>query len=450
MPISVADLIRGLDPERTVLLFGAGSSAPSNAPSVQDLKNHFESMFGISGKEYSLAEQTAIIENKTGNRAALVGALRDRFKGLIPTGALLNLPLYDWKSLFTTNYDRLIEDSYYRRSRPLASYSSNFDFGPKADARAVQLFKLHGTIEKDISDGDHSRIILTQNDYDATTDYREELFDRLKADLAGSHLIVIGHSLADQDIKGIVDRALTLKAKSGSGGQITLFMYSKDDDRALVYQSRGFQICFGGLDDFFAALTDRVVPSAGAAIPTGDPLDQFPALRPVTTDVAHQQSTARANVSAMFNGWPASYADIGAGLTFARDVADQIKAQLTAGDKFISILLGPSGVGKTTAIRQAITELGKINFLCWEHKPDQALLVEVWRGLAIFLKTNNLTGCLFVDDAHIDLAEINDLVDFLVADKNNSLRLVLVSRLQTSGTRGSKLRLCTDQALNIT
>jgi replication-associated recombination protein RarA len=129
----------------------------------------------------------------------------------------------------------------------------------------------------------------------------------------------------------------------------------------------------------------------------------------------------------MFNGWPASYADIVAGLTFARDVGDQVKAQLVAGDRFISILLGPSGVGKTTAIRQAIAKLVQSGFLCWEHKSEQTLLPDIWRSLAGFLKSNNLVGCLFVDDAHVDLVEVNDLVDFLVADGNNSLRLILAS-----------------------
>ena len=145
------------------------------------------------------------------------------------------MPLYEWKSIFTTNYDRLIEDSYQRRTRPVAVYSSNFDFGPKADPRAIQLFKLHGTIEKDISDGDRSQIILTQNDYDATADFREQLFDRLKADIAGVHLIVVGHSLADPDIKSIVDRALSLNAKSGGGGRVTFFMFTRDEGRASLF-----------------------------------------------------------------------------------------------------------------------------------------------------------------------------------------------------------------------
>jgi SIR2-like domain len=172
-----------------------------------------------------------------------------KFKGIVPTGALLNLPLYEWKSIFTTNYDALIEESYKRRSSPIYAYSSNFDFGIKEDPRAVQLFKLHGTLEKDVSDGDRSRIILTANDYDLTQEYREQLFDRFKADIAGCHLIIIGHSLADPDIKDVIDRALLLISKSGGGGRITAFIFTKDAGRATLFETRGLTVCFGGIDD---------------------------------------------------------------------------------------------------------------------------------------------------------------------------------------------------------
>ena len=177
-----------------MLLFGAGSSLPSNAPSVQDLQSYFERVFSVPVNGYTLAEQTAIIEHQTRDRPRLIGELRSRFRGVRPTGAILNLPLYNWKSIFTTNYDRLIENCYERRGRPHYSYSSNFDFGIKSDPDAVQIFKLHGSIDQDVVDGHRSRIVLTLNDYDLVSEFREQLFDRLKADIAGSHLIIIGHS----------------------------------------------------------------------------------------------------------------------------------------------------------------------------------------------------------------------------------------------------------------
>jgi hypothetical protein len=310
---------------------------------------------------------------------------------------------------------------------PAYSYSSNFDFGVKADPDALQIFKLHGTINKDVVDGDRSRIVLKLNDYDLVHEFREQLFDRLKADIAGAHLVIIGHSLTDPDIKDIVDRSFDLNTKSGGGGRITVFSYTRDPGRAALFESRGLAVCFGGLDDLFANLTSLIVPVPTTAIPSGDPLDLHPELRPTTIDVAHQLATARRDASAMFNGWPASYADIGGGLTFARNVADQIVSQLAGTDRTIAILLGPSGVGKTTAARQALTVLSQAGTLCWEHKVDQVLRPRAWRALAAHLRAKGLTGCLFVDEAHIELSELNDLVEGLASDGNVALRLLLVS-----------------------
>ncbi|MEY9234084.1 hypothetical protein ABIF68_002531 [Bradyrhizobium japonicum] len=427
MTIELKHLVSNLTIPRTVLLFGAGSSIPSNAPSVSDLQQYFEQKFSVPASGYSLAEQTAIIEHQTRDRARLIAELRSRFRGLQPTGALLNLPLYDWKSIFTTNYDTLIEESYKRRSKPYAMYSSNFDFGPKNDPDAVQIFKLHGTIDKDVSDGDHSRIILTENDYDLTSEFRDQLFDRLKADIAGCHLIILGHSLADPDIKSIVDRAVLLNSKSGGGGQITLFSYTRDEGRAALFESRGLTVCFGGLDNFFAELTTRLVHIPASAPSSGDPLDLHPGLRPMTTDAAHQLETGGANVSAMFNGWPASFSDIAAGLTFARRVSEQVADQFRIGGRSIAILLGPAGVGKTTAARQALSLLMRSDYFCWEHKPDHSLSWREWRKLASHLKANSIKGCLLIDDAHAELPEVNDLIDGLSSDDNDALKLILIS-----------------------
>ena len=198
MPIEVERLAAELQPERTVLLFGAGASLPSGAPSVGTIQKHFEKVFGVSGTVYSLSEQSGIIESRTHDRPRVIAELRKLFTPVRPTGAILNLPLYDWKSIYTTNYDRIVEESYERRSRSIAVYSSNFDFSVRRDPTAIQYFKLHGTIDKDVCDGNQSRIILTQADYDQTAEFRQALWDRFKADLAGAHLVVLGHSLGTE------------------------------------------------------------------------------------------------------------------------------------------------------------------------------------------------------------------------------------------------------------
>ncbi|MCJ2112906.1 SIR2 family protein [Methylobacterium sp. E-025] len=434
MPIDLTSFVKDIQPSRTVLLFGAGSSIPSGAPSVQVLQAHFEKIFGVSSQGYSLAEQTSIIEQNTRDRRRLIEELQSKFKHLNPTGAILNLPLYDWKSLYSTNYDELIEVSYKRRNRALNTYSTNFDFGLREDSNSTQYFKLHGTISKDVSFGDRSRIILTEADYDLTDEYRDQLFDRLKADVGASHLIIIGHSLADPDIKFVVNRALSLINRSGLQSRITLLLYTRDDGRATLFEGRGVEVVFGGLDDFFAGLVARIEPKP-ALVNSKDPLDRVPALRPVTVEVSHAIENQNASFSAMYNGWPASYGNIKSGHSFQRTAAYKIVEQFVRNESAIAVLIGPSGVGKTTAARQVLAALAEKGFHAWEHKEDQNFVPSRWRDVALYLKESDLDGVLFVDESHRELASINELVESLHRDQCKSLRFLLASTSYNWGPR---------------
>jgi len=146
MPITLQTLVDEIEPTKTVLLFGSGSSLPSGAPSVSELIDTFSKAHNITG-DFSLSELTGIIESKERSRVKLIATLRKRFANLKPTGGILNLPRYEWKSLYTTNYDRLIEDAYKGTRRHLVTISSNFDFTGDDVPGSLKLFKLHGSIE---------------------------------------------------------------------------------------------------------------------------------------------------------------------------------------------------------------------------------------------------------------------------------------------------------------
>jgi hypothetical protein len=430
---TVNSIVNRIQPQRTVLMFGAGSSIPSRAPTSQLLIDFFASRFSLPQSGFTLPEIASLAERKAG-RTALITALREQFRALKPTGGLLNLPLYEWKSLYTTNYDDLIEQCYQRRGLSVSVYSSDFDFGAQHNPLAPKLFKLHGTIDKDAVDGQRSRIILTDHDYDLTSMYREQLYNRLKSDLAGAMLIIVGHSLADPDIREIANKTASLNAQIENGGQIILLLYTRDEDRAALFESRGLTVCFGGIDEFFAGLLAKEFGSVATTVPD-DPLDRHPALRPVTIDVAHASDPGRCDVRSMFNGRPATHADILAGLTFDRSVGADIVAQLNAEDTQAAVLLGTSGVGKTTTARQVLQKIRSQDVLCWEHKSDMPLVVGEWIELAADLRERGLRGVLLVDDAHQYLFEINDLSDQLLAADNPHLRLFLVATRHQWGPR---------------
>ncbi len=435
MTISLEEVIQEIDIERTVLIFGAGASVPSNAPSAGSLIDLISSEFSIDSAGLNLREIAGLAENKR-NRNDLIRCIRTKFKNLKPFGSILNLPNYPWKSIYTTNYDTLVEDAYQRASRPLKAFSSNFDFTAHSEPGATKLFKIHGTIEKDVADGHSSRMILTDLDYDATSEFREALYDRLKSDIdPGTSVLIVGQSLVDEDLREVVQRAISINQKTMMAGRITLLLFTKDENRAKLFELRGIRIAFGGLDDLFAALSKKINTSPVIALNTDNPLDFIHSLRPVTIDVTEEVDPSRANVSAMFSGWPAKYADITRGLTFDRTIANDISQYFITSSKLCSVLLGASGVGKTSAARQAVLRLRKEGFLAFEHKQDHSVSSDDLLVLGLRLKQKGQNGVILIDEAHNHLFDLNNLIDSLVIGDCFALRLIMVSTRNHWGPR---------------
>lgn len=63
--ISIETLAQNIDPKRTILLFGSGSSMPSGAPSVSKLISTLEERFNIE-TGLDLREVSTVAEIKQG------------------------------------------------------------------------------------------------------------------------------------------------------------------------------------------------------------------------------------------------------------------------------------------------------------------------------------------------------------------------------------------------
>ncbi len=435
MPVSLLELIGDINPGQTVLVFGAGASVPSGAPSVADLVQDISQEFRIESGGLNLREISGLAEQKR-SRQDVISIVRKRFSGLRAKGSILNLPLYGWKSIFTTNYDEIVEDAYKRAGRSIKVFSSNFDFTVQSDPNAAKLFKIHGTIDKDVVDGSLSRIIITDGDYDLTEEYREVLYDRLKADISpGVRVLIIGQSLADQDLRDVIQRSIAINQKMHNQGRIGLLLYERDENRAQLLESRGVRVAYGGLDDFIAALALKAQDHAPAQSRSGDLLDSQVVLRPGTKSIDDELKPEQANASAVFNGWPANYSDISGGLTFDRVVAGEITEYYSDSEKFVAVLLGASGVGKTTAARQVLLKLRGRGYDCWEHKGEHPLNERAWVEIAKRLKIQSKMGALLIDDAHTHLYEVNELVDRLASEGCTNFKLIFTSTRSHWGPR---------------
>ncbi|MCW3837503.1 SIR2 family protein [Sphingomonas canadensis] len=427
MTIELDRLVQNLDPTRTILFFGAGSSIPSGSPSAADLVEAITTKFKVATDGFSLAEVAELAELEHG-RQPLIELVRQRFPRPNPTGGILNIPLYKWRAIYTTNYDELLERSYQIRAQATHVVTTNYDFSKHTAPDSQPIFKIHGTIGHDIVDGHKSRMIVTQGDYDRTAEYREFLFNRLAADMAGGDLIIIGYSLSDPDIKAVVDRVIAIQAKmGGAGGAVFLVLYQRDEARAKLFEARGIRIAFGGIDEFSAALTAKGPAAALVHSSSDDPVQDSQVLSTITVDVSHSLAVLPPNAVAMFNGRPATYADVAGDLTFTRTAANNIASMFGAANKQFAAIIGASGVGKTTAARQVAVQLEKLGWRCWEHKTDFELPADEWIAAAHALQTSGRQALLYVDDAHLHLTSLNRIADELFANSITSLRLLVTS-----------------------
>lgn len=290
---------------------------------------------------------------------------------------MLNIADYDWVSVFTTNYDDLVEKVFNKKNRPIQVFSSNFDFGETSDPRSTPIFKIHGTIGHDIADGHRSRIVLTTEDNDLCEEYREALYDRLKTEISVHDLIIIGQSLADPDLDKIIKRALKLREQSGTSRNIFLLVYSADEDRAMLHESKGIRVAFGGIDEFFHELSKRQSEHRAIYETSDDVIPAGSALNPITVNVEHQSIGHASDFSKMFAGSPPSYADVKAGLTFSRTHENAIVDRLVSGKQY-EVIIGASGVGKTALGRKVALQLVGKGFHGWEHISDKQLLIDEW------------------------------------------------------------------------
>jgi SIR2-like domain len=423
--LTLQEFATTIDPKKTVLFLGAGASVPSGSPSGATLANQLWEILG-KGAHISddLTETCSILENKVG-RPALVEAIRSILRPLQPTGGLMSLPEFEWHAIYTTNFDTLVEAAYRRLGHAVVPIRSNFEYGKLESQVGTPLYKLHGCFLSDVVDGHTSRLVLTERDYEEYADYREVLFKKLEFDLLTKDLLVIGHSLKDPHIRRDMTKAATLHQTKGSPGRLYALIYETDPDRALLMERRGFTINFGGIDEFFQALSEAK-PVATPQPVTSGAFELSTVLRSSTIEVQHAMGLAPDPIK-LFNGGPASYSDIRAGLTVERSVCNRLVDELRLTSKRFLTIIGVAGVGKTTLARNVVLRLVEKDYIAWEHRSDYPFRHSEWVDVERRLKERGTRGVLLIDDCPEFLRQINLLTDKLCREDDPALTVVMTA-----------------------
>lgn len=432
---NLSALVSQVDSQKTVLLLGAGASRSSGAPLAIELCRQLERKIASSEKiSDDLSELTGILEHRYGRRA-LVDAVVSALSGLNPDGGLSSLVEYRWKAIYTTNFDRLVEDAAEKKHKKIGVVRSNFDWEETHDPGKVPLFKIHGCISQDRAYGHRASMVLTENDYTDYEEYRKLLFGRLALDMAGSTTWIIGHSMRDAHVRALADEALKQQRKSGAPGHIYLLVYEYDDERAALWRQRGIRdVAQGDLNAFAHALSlaqvDRATP-IGQATAFSLPLELEPCTVQVNTD------TSASNARRMFFGGTATYGDIRAHLTFERDREFDLKKL----DRLVTLITGVSGVGKSTLARRILRSLCDDGWLCYEHRHEFPLSLDAWIEHERSLAAAGKKAVLLIDNCPTFQRQVNSLVRRLPLE--GALRVLLTAETSAWKPRQKDPRLFT-------
>ncbi len=111
-----------------------------------------------------------------------------------------------WDTIFTTNFDLLLERTCATNPGLLGALQTitSVETDLSAFPEDVTLYyKLHGSI--DVANTDAGRLILTKEDYHTYEQLRDPLFRRLSTDIQSRALVFIGYSLRDPNFRMVLE-----------------------------------------------------------------------------------------------------------------------------------------------------------------------------------------------------------------------------------------------------
>ena len=195
-----------------VLFLGAGASFGAlnkdgqQIPSGQQLSNMIAQKF----LDDSYLDQPLTFVSELANDQKDIFSVQrylyDLFESFQPSEAHKLIPTFKWRSLYTTNYDLIIERAYdcvpkkiqelnpiFRNTRIQNVYKNE---------SSLPYFKIHGCITY-INDRTLP-LILTPDQYISHKENRHRLFDKLLEEAHDFTFVFVGYSFADIDIRTIL------------------------------------------------------------------------------------------------------------------------------------------------------------------------------------------------------------------------------------------------------
>lgn len=192
-----------------VCLLGAGYSlagtdqSKRGVPSTSDLISEIKEAVGIAPAEYaSLSDVAGYCEDSAAREQMLRRLLISRLTLCNPDEDQISVASHPWRSIFTTNFDDLVE-----RSRPdgsLQVITPDADPGVHTPGK-TPLYYMHGRALDLIESDVNPHFVLSERNYLQLHEDNRALYARLKNELFCANLIVVvGYSMRDLEVARIL------------------------------------------------------------------------------------------------------------------------------------------------------------------------------------------------------------------------------------------------------
>jgi len=400
------NLLNQLEEGNVVLFLGAGASYDAIHPKgekIPDSKKLGEALANkfldtsYLNEPLTYISELAISERDLFTIQTLIYEIINPFKAadfhkIIPT--------FKWKSIYTTNYDFIIEDAYDKTKDRLQDLSPVI-----RNTRIQQIFKtpnsipyykLHGSLSciNDIS----LPLILTPEQYLTHLDNRDRLFDKLAEEAFNYTFLFVGYSFADNDIRTILHRLE--KEKEGRPRFFMVGPYIKEVEERF-WEGKKITSIRMTFKDFLESINKKVsknVRQLSKARPVIDtpifkkfivnvedlkPSESFQNFIDNDIDFIHSSvSSPHINAKEFYKGYFENWDPIIRNLDVERTLKDSILSEVFLEDyysndkegQFLFLIKGFAGSGKSVLLKRIAWDAGvSFDKLCIVYKPNTVI-----------------------------------------------------------------------------
>lgn len=430
-----------------VLFLGAGASlssktptgepAPGGAELARRISEHFLGEY--DGWPLATAADYCI---GVAGRTDVELFIRQQLADLIPSDTMRALPEVPWRTIYTTNFDTLVEDSYRLagntpRIRPIfTTLTPVRDLSPSE----IPLYKLHGCITR--AGGEEGRPVLTLEDSVQIHQQRGRLFRRLMEDMAEYTILYLGYSREDPDFQATVSQlASEMNGIHNLPSSYGLQPGNKEYQR-IYWQSKKVHLIDEEADQFIPWLITEIAKLGVAPSSEGPPPISLFAGVEITNDTTtalhnhfefpkDEAPKGAPEFTSFFKGSRPFWGQLAAACDAQRDVTDEIVLEsIESGSRDgpnLILILAEAGAGKTTILRRVGLDLATVWGLPVFSLRERAAL-----EFDLLANASRLIGqrlIVLVDDGADRAAEV---ADFMERATSSRLPVTLIAAARTN------------------